>query len=57
VNRDGQVDGRDVLAVLRNLGKTDPRYDVNRSGRVTLADAVIVLGCAFLDDEDDSDDD
>ncbi len=41
---DNWIDISDVLVITENYGSKDPKYDVNRDGKVDTADAYYVLG-------------
>ena len=43
VNRDGKVDGIDFNLVRANIGKNDPKYDVNKDGVVDPQDLVTII--------------
>lgn len=45
-NTDGNFTTSDVLAVYKNSGKPDLRYDLDGNGVVTAADSLIVYACA-----------
>ena len=43
VNQDRMVDGIDFQLILDNIGKNDPKYDVNRDGIIDIQDLFTII--------------